>query len=157
MDWKNFSHPHFLINTTQTITAAWETLTTLALMQGIIFYSIQNFNTMNEQLRIKREELKSISQGFKLLLKEGAIGSINEGLANYYAEQGHTTLKSYRRWQEEGFQVKKGTHALLMWGEPKPFKNTEQKIAENKEDQKDETFFPIAFVFSNLQVYPIKK
>lgn len=59
----------------------------------------------------KREELKALSAPFKMLLKEGAIGSINEGLANYYASLGHTTLNSYKKWKEQGFQVKKGvTH-----------------------------------------------
>lgn len=104
-------------------------------------------------MKIKREELKAISAGYKLLVKEGAIESVNEGLAMYYAELGHKVLKSYRRWKEEGFQVKKGSKALLMWGEPKAYrKNEEQQQTEEKEEQ----FFPLAYVFSNLQVEPIK-
>jgi len=106
---------------------------------------------MSETMRAKREELKSLSAPFKLLLKEGAIGSINEGLANYYAEQGHTTLNSYRRWKELGFQVKKGSKALLMWGEPVDKKNKEQQQEEDKDP-----FFPLAYVFSNLQVEPFQ-
>lgn len=105
---------------------------------------------MNEKMKAKREELKAISVPFKLLLKEGAIGSINEGLANYYAEQGHTTLNSYRRWKELGYQVKKGSSALLMWGEP----IKKEKGSTNNEENK-EPFFPLAYVFSNLQVEAI--
>lgn len=101
-------------------------------------------------MKAKREELKAISAGFKLLLKEGAIGSINEGLANYYAEQGHTTLNSYSRWKELGFQVKKGASALLMWGEP--IKKEQEQQTQNEE--KKEPFYPLAYLFSNLQVEP---
>ena len=105
---------------------------------------------MKQEIKQKREELKSLSAGFKLLIKEGAIGSINEGLVNYYAEQGHTTLNSYRRWKELGYQVKKGSKALLLWGEPVTRNENEQLTEEKKEK-----FFPLAYVFSNLQVQTI--
>ena len=103
---------------------------------------------MNQEIAIKRAELKSISQGFKILIKEGAIGSINEGLANYYREQGHIDLKSFKQWKENGFQVKKGSKALLLWGQPKSINKN------NEAEEEDEQFFPLAFVFSNLQVEP---
>lgn len=110
----------------------------------------------------KREELKALSAPFKMLLKEGAIGSINEGLANYYASLGHTTLNSYKKWKEQGFQVKKGSNALLFWGEPKPIaKGVEIKTPHTppKKDAKEDeetTFFPLAYLFSNLQVEPLE-
>lgn len=107
---------------------------------------------MNPEIKQKREELKALSAGFKILLKEGAIGSINEGLANYYAEQGHKILHSYRQWKEQGFQVKKGSKALLMWGEPVKKKEDEQPLQNGEE--KKEPFYPLAFLFSNLQVEP---
>lgn len=111
---------------------------------------------MTEEMRIKREELKALSAGYAMLIKEGAIDSVNEGLAMYYAEQGHKILKSYRRWKEEGFQVKKGSKALLMWGEPKERKKAEEQPPATKENEKEQLFFPLAYVFSNLQVEPIK-
>lgn len=104
---------------------------------------------MNEAIKLKREELKALSAGFKMLVKEGAIDSVNTGLVQYYAELGHTTLKSYKRWKEEGFQVRKGMKALLLWGEPKPIKTPAEP---KKEGEEEDTFFPVAFVFSNLQV-----
>lgn len=110
---------------------------------------------MNEQIKQKREELKALSAGFKILLKEGAIGSVNEGLANYYAEQGHKILHSYRQWKEQGFQVKKGSKALLMWGEPKKYGKQEEQQATEEENK--ETWFPLAYVFSNLQVEPLQQ
>jgi hypothetical protein len=114
---------------------------------------------MTQEFKQKREQLKSISSPFKILIKEGAIGSINEGLANYYREQGHLQLNSYKRWLEQGFQVKKGSSALLMWGEPKPInKGIEIKTPHTtpKKDGEEDTFFPLAYVFSNLQVEPIE-
>lgn len=107
---------------------------------------------MNQKMKHKREELKAISAGFKMLIKEGAIDSVNEGLATYYAEQGHTTLKTFKQWKEEGFKVKKGSKALLMWGQPKNYNKKED--APKKEGEKEEQFFPLAYVFSNLQVEP---
>lgn len=109
---------------------------------------------MNPEMKQKREELKSLSAGFKILLKEGAIGSINEGLVNYYAEMGHTTLKSYRRWKEEGYQVKKGSKALLLWGEPRTLQRQQETPPPNGEQEKEDSFYPLAYVFSNLQVQP---
>lgn len=115
-----------------------------------------------QTIQQKREELKALSAPFKILIKEGAIGSINEGLATYYASLGHTTLNSYNKWKEQGFQVKKNSKALLFWGEPKPFsKGVEIKTPHTppKKDAKeddDPTFFPLAYLFSNLQVEAIE-
>ena len=106
-------------------------------------------------MKAKRAQLKALSNGFRMLVKEGAIDSVNVGLVQYYAELGHTTLKSYKRWKEEGFQVKRGSKALLLWGEPKP-KNKKEEPQNTKEEENEETFFPLAYVFSNLQVEPIK-
>lgn len=107
-------------------------------------------------MKHRREELKAISAGYQMLVKEGAIGTVNEGLAMYYAEQGHTTLHSYKQWLDLGFQVKRGSKALLMWGSPLTYKKEgqpEKKEGEEKEDQ----FYPLAYVFSNLQVEPTAK
>lgn len=112
---------------------------------------------MEKTIQQKREELKALSAGFKMLVKEGAIDSVNTGLAQYYAELGHTTLKSYRGWKKEGFQVKKGSEALLLWGEPKPINRDQQtqEKPQGTDEEKEEKFFPVAFVFSNLQVTQI--
>ena len=103
---------------------------------------------MNEEMKAKRHALSELSQPFKLLVKEGAIETINEGLAQYYKDAGHEVIKSYRQWQKEGYQVKKGSHALLFWGEP--VKN--EKPAQEKTEEKKEPFYPLAYLFSNLQV-----
>jgi N-terminal domain of anti-restriction factor ArdC len=81
------------------------------------------------------------------------MGSVNAGLATYYAEQGHTIINSYKRWKEQGYQVKKGSKALLLWGEPKPIKKKGEQPP--KKEGEEDTFFPLAYVFSNLQVEPL--
>lgn len=110
---------------------------------------------MTPEMKAKRQELKDLSAVYSMMVREGAIGTVNEGLSMYYAEQGHTTLKSYKQWQADGFQVKKGSKALLMWGEPKPLRKVEDQ--PKQEGEKEETFFPLAYVFSNLQVEPIQQ
>lgn len=102
----------------------------------------------------RREELKALSAPLAVLKKSGAIDSINDALADIYAQQGHTELKSYKQWKESGKQVRKGEKALLLWGKPTERKKKEgeaqNQTAEGAED--NFSFFPVAYVFSNLQV-----
>lgn len=98
----------------------------------------------------KRKELKQISAPFLALKKEGAIESINGELKKLYAEQGHTELKTLRQWNKDNKRVKKGEHSILLWGRPKAI-NKKGEQAPTSEENED-TFFPICFLFSNLQV-----
>ncbi len=107
---------------------------------------------MNQELLNRREELRSLSTGFAIGVREGILSSVNQGLVNYYREQGHHELKPFNRWKEEGFKIKKGSKALLLWGEPKK-KKTE---AEKEQEEEAGKFFPVAYVFSNLQVEPMQ-
>lgn len=112
--------------------------------------STQDNSKRLEAMRAKREELKTLSQPFKTLLKEGAINTINEGLRTVYAGQGHTTLKTLKQWNLEGFQVKKGEHAFLLWGSPVTRPKQEPEPTDDDTDESD--FFPVCFVFSQYQV-----
>lgn len=108
---------------------------------------------MTQEMKIKREELKGISRVLQQAVKSGMYDSVNEGLVDMYAKQGHTTLHSFKAWLAEGYVVKKGEKALLLWAQPRTAPNKE-KI---KADDKDEfSFFPLAFVFSQLQVQPLE-
>jgi hypothetical protein len=110
----------------------------------------------------KREILKQLSQPLKALVKLEAVESINEGLKNIYAEQGHTVLKTIRGWNSEGKRVIKGEKALCLWGSPKKRGKkqesdntpTEANTGTTEAGENDPLkFFPICFVFSNLQVH----
>ena len=104
----------------------------------------------------KREELKGISRVLQQAVKSGAYKSVNEGLVSMYAEQGHTEIHSYIQWRERGCQVKRGSKALLLWGEPRSA--TKQEKPEQKNDNNNEDdeykFFPLAYVFSQQHVEP---
>ncbi|MDR1981336.1 MAG: hypothetical protein LBQ39_06945 [Tannerellaceae bacterium] len=101
----------------------------------------------------KRAYLKEISKGLSVLKKEGAIDSVNEGLKAIYAQQGHTELKTLKQWNREGKRVKRGETALLLWAKPKELKPAIQlQVGTETGEDEETTFFPICFVFSNLQI-----
>jgi len=100
------------------------------------------------KIRAKRQELKGLSMPIRLLVKEGRFETVNEGLKEIYAEKGHTVLKSLRQWNNDGKSVKKGEKALMLWGSPRKFEVVNEDTAEI--DEMD--YYPICFVFSNLQV-----
>lgn len=100
------------------------------------------------KIKEKRQELKGLSAPIRLLVKEGRFETVNEGLKEIYAEEGHTILKSLRQWNDDGKRVKKGERALMLWGSPRKFEVVDEETAEV--DEMD--YYPICFVFSNLQV-----
>ena len=103
-----------------------------------------------------RERLKSLSQTVKHLVAEGKFATINEALlATYYRNEQNTEFKHYGEWKEEGFQVRKGEKAFLLWGHPQ--KTEQEKGDDEKEQDEDRSFFPIAHLFSNSQVSPIER
>ena len=105
----------------------------------------------------KREILKSLSKPLQLLVKSEALDSVTEGLKAIYKESGHSELKTINQWNKEGKRIRKGEHALCLWGKPKQkedSENTHNDTTENGTEENDSlNFFPICFVFSNLQVY----
>jgi hypothetical protein len=109
-----------------------------------------------EAIRAKREYLKGLSAPLKELIDLGEIESINEGLKQIYSAQGHKNLKSIRQWNEEGFQVKKGEKALLLWGKPIERKKDDLNNQNQEETTAEENsifnLFPLCYVFSASQV-----
>ncbi|MDR2627513.1 MAG: hypothetical protein LBC40_05725 [Dysgonamonadaceae bacterium] len=109
----------------------------------------------------KRFCLKELSKGLRILKKNGAINSINEGLRSIYARQGHVELKSIEQWNKEGKRVNKGETALLLWERPQKYAC--RPSCQNKRMGGSETgkldgliFFPLRYVFSNLQVKEVR-
>lgn len=100
-------------------------------------------------INIKRQYLKELSKPIRELKNIGEVESINEGLKQIYEAQGHTNLKTIRQWNEKGYKVKKGEHALLLWGSKK---TTTHAISDENTDLDPYDFFPICFVFSKSQV-----
>jgi len=99
----------------------------------------------------RREELKALSQTVKPLVKEGAYDSVNEALIEcYYRDADNKVFHTFNHWIENGFKIKKGSRAFAIWGSPRPLKKIEPSQA--REEEKEEDFFPICFLFSNAQV-----
>ncbi len=104
-----------------------------------------NFFDMTEKMKQKRDKLRKLSQEAETLKKDGEVETINEGLKVLYKKQGHETLKTFKQWKTDGFNVKKGETALLLWAKP--------LHVLNEEPEPDGTpFFPVVNVFSNSQV-----
>lgn len=105
----------------------------------------------------KRDLLKGLSKPLQQLVKEEALNSVNEGLKAIYQESGHAELKTLHEWNREGKRIKKGEHALCLWGRPRQKEDSGNEPNSTGESVSDETdplnFFPICYVFSNLQVH----
>ena len=87
----------------------------------------------------------------KTLMHLGKCCSVNEGLKIIYGQQGHNELKRYDEWTAEGKQVRRGEKALLLWGSKRQA-NKQEVTAEDTTENDKYKFFPICYVFSNLQV-----
>jgi hypothetical protein len=108
---------------------------------------------MTKEMQIKREGLKGISRMIQQLVKSGVYSSVNEGLVDMYRKEGHTEIHSFKKWMEQGYCVRKGEKALLLWGEPR---NAQKQEKTNDSDKDEFSFFPLAYVFSQKQVEPLK-
>lgn len=102
----------------------------------------------------KRLALSELSRQIAPLVKLGQYDRINEALLACYQTDQHRYFKTLRQWNKEGFQVIKGSEAFAVWARPKTKYKKENNIPT---DEKDFSFFPICFLFSNSQVEPQTK
>jgi hypothetical protein len=105
-------------------------------------------------MQAKRQALKDLSRQAMKLIEMEQASTVNEALVMMYAEQGHTEIHSFKKWMELGYCVQKGEKALLLWGEPKKAQKQEKV---NDGDPDEFKFFPLAYVFSQKQVAPLKE
>lgn len=113
---------------------------------------MENIFDSAKTIQEKREILKGLSKPLQLLVKEAAITNVNDGLKAIYAQSGHTQLKTLKQWNREGKSIIKGSHALCLWGAPKKIEHQQSEESQNGEND-PMNFYPLCFVFSNLQVY----
>lgn len=100
-----------------------------------------------------RKNLIALSGPLRLLVKEGAIDTVNEGLKNIYKGENPdiTEFNTFNQWKDKGKTILKGSKAFLFWGQPREFE--QQKIDENSsEEEKKMQFFPMAYLFANTQI-----
>jgi len=114
---------------------------------------------MNDIIKEKRKVLQTLSSTAVELAEDKGIEptehTINELIMMLiYNPENEHNFKSFAGWKKEGYTIKKGSKAYMLWGQPINIENKE-KTEENNEDN---SFFPIAYVFRNDQaIKPIKR
>ena len=107
--------------------------------------------------RAQRQALKDLCNTLQAAAKAaGMEGTPNQLLREYYAQAGHTELKTFDEWKQAGFYIRRGEKAILLWGHPKPSRQAKEaaKQAGKPEEEAENDFYPLAYLFSNQQVAP---
>ena len=111
----------------------------------------------------KREYLRGLSQTAETMAEgtDQEETTVNNKLMKFiYNPKNNLEFRSFKKWKEQGFTVRKGQKAFLLWGQPlENDKNSKDKDKKNEELNEEEgsKFFPVAYVFSSDQVHKIKK
>ena len=114
-----------------------------------------------EEALKRRAALKDLSSSLQALSKQGLFPefpTVNGLLRYYYESRGYKDLKTFRQWKEEGFSVKKGEKAILLWAQPVASNQSKEAAAEagkTEEEAKDD-YFPVCHVFASCQVQQMK-
>lgn len=84
----------------------------------------------------------------------GEASTVNEGLKAYYQQQNPdiTEFNTFYGWKKEGYQVREGEKAYLVWGRPKELEKKRQEAQEKGETLDTFDFHPLAYLFANTQV-----
>lgn len=119
---------------------------------------VDEVKTKKRPIEIARDLLKSRSYEVKDLVEAGMFETINDAIiGTVYKDATNQDFKSYKEWKKEGFQVRKGEKAFLLWGRPKEHQLEGDKLETDKANKKTkdeihDSYFPVAYVFSNAQV-----
>lgn len=123
--------------------------------------------TINEGQEPERYEMKPRDIAYQLLIehskqvkplvKSGMYDTINQAIVEeIYKDSENHEFKTYKQWNKEAQQVKKGEHGYPLWGAPKSVEKEMDKEEVHKEEQKEgeRPYYPIAYTFSDRQVEP---
>ena len=104
-----------------------------------------------QQFIEKRKALIALSQVVRILVKEGACDSVNEGIKESYMEQNTdiSEFKTFRQWKEEGATVRKGEKAYLVWGQPRKV----EQVPEGSTEPEEFKYWPVCYLFADTQIY----
>jgi hypothetical protein len=120
----------------------------------------------SETITLKRQYLAEMSQKARKhidkMFKESkteadrlfwASRRINDVLAMWYREKtGAGSFKTFPQWKKEGYNVKKGEKAFLLWSRKQKVSRYEDSGNGEEPAEENYEFFPIAYLFSDLQV-----
>lgn len=115
-----------------------------------------NKNSKKEQYKANRTTLIQLSTALRLLVKEGALDSVNEGLKEIYEKSDPEIeeFKTFWQWKDEGFTIKRGSKAFLIWGQPR----RGSQVAEGSDEPEEYNYWPLCYLFANTQVYkPVRE
>ena len=103
----------------------------------------------------KKQLLKSLSIEAKGIIETEAPDlRVNDILIQMYSNEEHQEFNNFWEWKKKGFKVKKGAKAFFVWSKKR--KGTEKPKNES-DDEKEFSFFSLAYLFSNAQVEPLKQ
>lgn len=112
----------------------------------------QIFSCENRQ--DKKTLLKEMSKTAKSIIElSGDERRVNEVLIEMFTTEEHQEFNNFWEWKKLGFKVKKGSKAFFVWSKKR--KGIDK--TEGDGDDKEFSFFSLAYLFSNAQVEPIKK
>lgn len=107
------------------------------------------------KMKERRNELKELSAPLKELVAEGIHPTINDALIVEVYKVAGQTLKTLRQWNKDGYRVKKGEKALMLWSKPvEKLKQPEDQTNTTPEDEDQPKLFGIALMFTERQVQP---
>jgi hypothetical protein len=111
----------------------------------------------------KSKERRAALMQISKMIKDNDLlgyGSVNECLIEeFYKKDGHEEFHLFWGWKEKGFKVKKGSEGFPVWSA----KDKRVDVVHKKEpaepgaDPEEEKmkYWPMAYLFSNLQVEPM--
>ena len=106
-------------------------------------------NNTITSIQEKRAYLKALSKVAALYVEQGDFETVNEAIIQtVYKSSEHKIFKTFKQWKADGYSVNKGEKAFVVWGRPAKFTESEN----GTDQQVEEKFFPLAFLFSNAQV-----
>lgn len=118
----------------------------------------KNAQVLTEKQAIARERRKALKDLCNTLQAAAKAAGMeetpNELLREYYAQAGHKELKTFNEWKKEGYYIRKGEKAILLWGKPKPSRLSKEiaKMEGKPEEEAENDFYPLAYLYSNKQV-----
>lgn len=118
----------------------------------------KNTQVLTEKQAIARERRKALKDLCNTLQAAAKAAGMeetpNELLREFYAQAGHKELKTFNEWKREGYYIRKGEKAILLWGKPKPSRLSKEiaKMEGKPEEEAENDFYPLAYLYSNKQV-----
>jgi len=97
--------------------------------------------------------LRKWSKTAKIKQEKGDSRRVNEIVLDMYKNKEHQVFNNFWEWKKLGFKVKKGESAFFVWSK----KRKGKEKTEGADQDKEFSFFSLAYLFSNAQVEPLKK